>query len=223
VMDCYQQETFPINIDKSRVHILGVANWGGMYTQMFPAGDTAIFTITTKGYIEIAYFSLGAGSHHAPIEFLSITLEARSWIHNCWLGVQWPAQDGILTAVGESPEIMIEHCLFGKLLTRDGIRIEGASTRTIIRYNIFREVALVGIHVVAINTDLGAIIGNRFSLPPQAGTGAAIDIAAGSVGCLIDDNHAMEGKIITTNVPYRDLGGCNWGLNWRHVTVCPPT
>lgn len=223
VMDCYQQETFPINIDRSRVHILGVSHWGGMYTQMFPAGNFAIFTIDTKGYIEIAYFSLGSGAAHASIEFIGAAPEGRTWIHDCWFGAQWTGQDGIKITGGEHPELMIERCLFGKQLTQDGIRIESASTRTIIRDNIFREVALVGIHVVAINTDLGAIIGNRFSLPPQAAAGAAISIAAGAVGCLIDDNHAMEGKIITTNVPYVDAGGCNWGLNWRHVTVCPPT
>lgn len=222
VMDCYQQEPFPINVNRARVHILGVANWGGMFTQMFPPGDTAIFTITTKGYIEIAYFSLGAGSHHAPIEFLSTTLEARSWVHDCWLGAQWTAQDGILTAVGESPEIMIERCLFGKQLTRDGVRIEGASTRTIIRNNLFRQIPGIGINVVAINTDLGAILDNRFSLAAQAAQGSAITIAAGAVGCMVDGNVAMEAGGNTTNNPYVDAGACDWGVNWRGDVVTYP-
>lgn len=222
VIECWQQETFPINVSKSRVHILGVGHMGGMAPAMQPPTDTAIFTITTKGYIEIAYFNLGSGATHAAIEFLSTTLEARSWIHDVWFGHSYAGQDGIKTAVGENPEITIEYCIFGKLLTRDGIRIEGASTRTIIRYNIFRLVPGVGINVVAINTDLGAIIGNKFSLTPAAAAGSAITIGAGAVGCLCDDNHAMEAGGATTQNPYVDGGACDWGVNWRGDVVGYP-
>lgn len=229
VKDSYQQETFPIEINKSRVHILGVGHWGGMFPQMIPqAGtpDRAIFTINTKGYIEIANFNLGAGATHASIEFISAVMEGRTWIHDVWFGHSNGGQDGIKVAAGtEAPENLIERCVFGKLLTRDGIRIEGQSTRTNIINNIFRNVAAVGIDCVNVTgLDIGAILDNRFSLRAQAALGAAITIAAATaVGGPIDNNHAMEGKVITTNVPYLDAGACDWGLNWRHLTVCPPT
>lgn len=226
VMDCYQQETFPIEVNKSRVHILGVSHWGGMFAQMVPPTDTAIFTINTKGYVEIAYFNLGAVNAqavHAPIEFISAISEGRTWIHDCWFGHSWAVHDGIRVLAGtEAPECLIEHCVFGKLTSRDGIRIEGQSTRTIIRENIFRLVAGIGIDVVAINTDLGAIIGNKFSLPAGAGAGAAITIAAGAVGCLCDDNHAMEAGAATTANPYSDAGACDWGMNYRGDVVTFP-
>lgn len=222
VMDCWQQDVFPINVNKSRVHILGAGHWGGMYPRMSPTGDTAIFTISTRGYIEIAYFSLGAGATHASIEFISATSEGRCWIHDIWFGHTETGQDGIKSTVGESPEHLIENCVFGKLLTRDGIRLEAVSTRTIIRNNLFRLVPGVGINVVAINTDLGAIIGNKFSIAAAAAAGAAITIAAGAVGCLVDDNHAMEAGGNTTNNPFSDAGACDWGVNWRGDVVTYP-
>ena len=222
VMDCWQQDTFPINVNKSRVHILGAGHWGGMYPRMTPTGDTAIFTISTKGYIEIAYFSLGAGATHASIEFISASSEGRCWIHDVWLGHSETGQDGIKSTTGESPEHLIENCVFGKLLTRDGIRLEAVSTRTIIRNNLFRRVPGVGINVVAINTDLGAILDNKFSIAAAAAAGAAITIAAGAVGCMVNGNVAMEVGGLTTNNPYVDNGACDWGVNWRGNVVTFP-
>ena len=221
-MDTWQQDTFPINVNKSRVHILGAGHWGGMYPRMAPTEDTAIFTISTKGYIEIGNFSLGAGATHASIEFISATSEGRSWLHDVWFGHTETGQDGIKSTIGESPEHLIERCVFGKLLTRDGIRLEAVSTRTIIRENLFRLVPGVGIDVVAINTDLGAILDNRFSLEAQAAQGAAITIAAGAVGCMVDGNKAMEAGAATTNNPYEDAGACDWGVNWRGNVVTYP-
>jgi len=225
IMNCWQQDTFPVLINKSMVHILGAAHWGGMFQAMQPPTDNAVFTIDTKGYIEIGYLNLGAGETHACIEFIGTFPEARTWIHDVWMGHSYTARDGINIAnFKEAPECMIERCVFGKILTRDGICVEGQSTRTNIINNIFRLIPGIGIDFVnLLGLDIGAILGNRFALLAQAAAGAAINIAsANAVGGPIDDNRAMEGGGATTNNPYVDGGNCAWGVNWRGVATTYP-
>jgi len=225
IMNCWQQDTFPVAINKSMVHILGASHWGGMFQAMQPPTDTAVFTIDTKGYIEVGYLNLGAGDTHACIEFIGTVPEGRTWIHDVWMGHSYTARDGInIASTKEAPECMVERCVFGKILTRDGIRIEGQSTRTNIMNSIFRNVPGVGIHSLnELGLDIGAILGNRFSLLAQAAAGAAITIvSANAVGGPIDDNRAMEAGGNTANNPYSDAGACDWGVNWRGDVVTYP-
>lgn len=214
-LDCWQQETFPISVDVSRVHIIGCDNWNGMYPRMVAPENTAIFEIPgTKSYFEIAHFGLGAGVDHAAIEFVG-GIEARGRIHDCWFGWIGAGQDGIRFD-GEAPEMMIDNNLFGMGLTRDGIRIAGALTRTFIRDNIFQKVAGIGINIVA-ESHLAGIIHNKFSLT-EATKGKAISFAhANCADALVDQNSAMCGRTVAfaagvTN-PYRDLGSNDWGCN----------
>lgn len=214
VMDCWQQEVFPIDIDVSRVHILGVDDWNGYLPRMAPPGDTAIFTLgSTKAYIEIAHLCLAAGASHGCIEVQGLL--GRSRIHDCILGIPGTCQDGIVfDAEADATEMMIDHNWFvGPGVVRDGVRIEGPATRACIRNNVFRQIAGVGVNVLT-EAHLGDILDNKFSLAADVQGGAISFINALSTDCMIDGNHAFFGKTAMGTNPYFDDGGNDWGCNF---------
>jgi len=217
IMDCWQQEDFPIDVDVSRVHILGVDNYNGFLPRMAPPGDTPIFNIT-QSYVEIGHLCLSGGDGHGAIEILGIL--ARSRIHDCVFGIPAACQDGIVFDVtADATETMIDHNLFsGPGIVRDAIRIEAAATRAMIRNNVMRQVGGVGINVLA-EAHLNDILDNTISLAAD-GEGAAISfINAASADCIVDHNSAMFGITKMGQNPYFDDGGNDWGCNWVQCII----
>ena len=223
VLDCWQQDTFPIAVDKSRVHIIGLDVGNGKYPRMAPTGDTAIFVVGEKGYFEIAGFSLGAGAAHGCIEVKTGVTEARGKLHSLWLGWTESGQDGILVPDNtDAPELEIAGCFFGKLLTRDGVRYAGNSTRGVARNNVFRRVGGKGINMLKNGSDIGAILDNVFSIP-DAAAGEAISAAAGAGAALIAGNRAGNLKTDPANNPYVDVTPSNdWVANHAGNTLTFP-
>jgi len=225
VLDCYQQEaSWPIVVDKSRVHIIGLDVGNGKFPRMAPPGDTAVFQVGDKGYFEIAGFSLGAGAAHACIEVEAGGVEARGILHDLWLGWTESGQDGILVPDNtDAPELEIADSFFGSGLTRDGVRLAGNSTRGIIRRNLFNKVGGIGINALKAGSDIRAILSNVFRCA-DAADGEAITLAAGVGNAVIDDNRAAEGAVAMTNNPYRDLSGSlnAWGANYRSNALILP-
>lgn len=225
ILDCWQQDTYPIDVNKSRVHILGVDNWNGYLPRMAPPGDTAIFNINNS-YIEIGHLCLAGGVGHGAIEVVNSL--ARSRIHDCQFGIPGAGQDGIVfDAAADATEMMIDHNTFyGPGVIRDGIRIEAAATRASIRFNVFRQIAGVGINVL-LEAHLNDILENKFSLAADVQGGAITFIDDASTDCLIDHNSACFGKTLMAQNPYFDDGGNDWGCNWaqciateNQATVC---
>jgi len=228
VIDCWQQEpAWPVAVNVNRVHIIGVDVENGKYPRMAPPADTAVFNMACE-YFEIAGFSLGAGATHAPIEFNASL--GRGRIHHCWLGYTEAAQDGIrIAALVDAPELLIEDCVFGALLTRDGIRLDGNSTRTIIRNNLIRRVPGIGIHCRTNGSDIAAITGNSIMIALGAAAGAAITLLLGVGNALISGNIVAEDGANPGNNPYRDLStgvaGTNlnaWGPNYSGIALTFP-
>lgn len=212
ILDHYQ-ETWPVTINKARVHIIGIANVGLPNLWLTKSSDTAIFEIE-EDETEIAGFEFGAGASHAGIE-LTAALKGYGHIHDCLFGWMQTGQDGIRDVdLVDAPAMLIERCRFGNFLTRDGIRIEYNMTRGEIWNNVFRSMAGVGINILNAMA-LGIIGSNVFKLTGNT-AGQAITIAAAAAAgeLFIVDNDANYGRISMGNVPYVVTGGAGDGITW---------
>lgn len=234
VLDCYQQDTFPIVVDVTKVHIIGVVNKSNRYAVMLPSGDTAIFTIASTGNdCEIAGFDLSAGAAHGSIE---LNNPIGIHIHDCIFGSDQAGgtpQDGIIAETGQRNPIhgLIENCKFygtgnsanGKL-TRDGIRDTGGGSANFKNMTLQNNLFL-GIPGICIDLDRaqGAmILNNRFALDANT-AGAAITLGAATAGCFIDGNSANFGKTEMAANPYVDGSAVNsWGINYNAITATLP-
>lgn len=217
----HYQETFPITVNKSMVHIIAV-NVGQPMVWLTASGNTAIFNIE-EDFVEIAGFEFGSGVAHAAIEFTASKGYGR--IHDCVFGWMQTGQDGIkVVAPYEAAETIIENCFFGNNLTRDGIRIEHAMTRGLIQDNLFRSVPGIGINVVSQIT-LGTIRRNKFMLPSDS-AGKAITLGANNSGVFVEDNDANFGDTNAMGqIPWADAAGADvntWDNNKAGGVVAFP-
>lgn len=226
VLDCYDVDIEPIEIDIDRVHLIGVDSGNGKYPRLEATGDTSILDIKAN-YFEIAGFSFGGGASRGAIRWQAS--EARGIIHHCWFGHTATSAYGIEIPSGyDAMEMLIEHCIFGAGLTADGILIDHNATRTIIRNNIFRRLGGLGINVPAGKGFAeGSILDNVFAVK-DAQNGEAITIASTAENhILIMGNRAANGMLNAgyTFNPYRDLADNtynDWGMNYRGNEVKEP-
>lgn len=234
VIDCWQQDTFPIVVNKTRVHIIGIVNKSNRFPVMAPTGDTAIFTIGSLGNdCEIAGFNLGGGANHGCIE---LSNPIGLWIHDIIFGSQHAGgtpQDGIAAISPHDPihGLIGPNCKFygsgnnsNGLLTRDGIRNIGGGAPNF-RNMTVKENIFLGVPGIGIDLDFaqGAmLIKNQFALPSDT-EGKAITL--GGKGCWVDDNHANYGDTTMTANPFKDTaaaGANTWGLNHKGGTSIMP-
>ena len=231
VLDCWNQDTCPIVIDKSRVHIIGVSNATMVpfpYAVITGAGVDTVFRLGAN-YIEIAGFAMGS-SGHACIDLTASF--GGHWIHHNTFGLSVACQDGIYSAVADCPSFStIENNMFDQSITRDGIRVLGP-TRCIIRNNIFREiVGGIGVHVTGPSTaEATAIIGNYFYAPIASALSAGWAITIGSSGAIIMGNRASQAGNNAGNSPYVDSTGAGvatrlngWSDNWIADAAANPS
>jgi len=218
-------ETFPIACNVNDVHIIGMGVFNMNRTPIWPAGATAAFEITDHD-VEIAGFDLAAGAASACIENGDTVW--RAWIHDNEFGRIHGCQDGIGIGLGavDCPHWLIENNTFGHLntLTRDGIRIEQNSTRSVIRNNLFYvDTGTVGIHLQGLCTAIGYIMDNRFKVADaQAGEAVYVENVNASV-CQFHNNMVASGNVAMTFNPYRDLGAaCHWGVNYAGTAPVYP-
>ena len=234
VLDYWQNDAvYPIVVDKSFVHIIGLDFGNGGPQWASPVGDFAFFTIGAKGYFEIAGFNFGGGATHGCIEGdpALAPAEGRGIIHHCRFGWDQAAQDGIRVLGTKDLCIMdIHDNLFGGLLTRDGIRLDGTSTRSLFHHNFFRDIPSIGIHCQMTGSDIGAITDNIFKCPDIA-NGEAITMMDGVGNALITGNMAGGQDNAMGFNPYRDrsatAGGAGtgfnaWGINYAGIVAILP-
>lgn len=217
------EPNWPIAIDVERVHLIGMSQDAYPYVRLESQDDTSTIQIGAVQHYEIAGFELGAGPPlpaactNACIESIAGPATAgRGWIHHCsfgWLLGVLRAQDGIRIAnTFDWCMSVVEHCLFNGVLaatygiTRDGIRIEGNSTRGIFRNNLFRNLddGGVGIHCIQAGSDIGAILNNLFSGLPGIADGEAIWMELGVGNAMICGNRAGAHAAAPAFNPYRD-------------------
>ena len=217
VLDSWDQETFPITVDVSRTHIIGL-DMGTGWPQLHVATDLAVFSVT-KNNVEIAGLSLEATAQttaHGLIECKTFGM-GHANIHDCMLGHLGAAYHGIV--LDNAGYTFIHHNTFGHLLAGKGIY--GVVNKEFIDFNNFHGVGSIAIQID--DGPVGEIIGNRIVCAGTDGTG--IYLTAGSKGLgLIDDNRAMTLAGACSGDPFRDLGTpkANWGMNYKDIRVTLP-
>lgn len=225
VQDYWDNDSFPVVVDKQCVRIigLGAGNPMGMWCLM-NSGAAACFSIGTAGYGEIAGFSMIADTSNPGI-LVTLGNECKIHIHHCAFGEHGATRDGIdgTTASVEFNQSLVEHCIFGHQLTRDGLRL-GIPTWSWIMHNLFRAYGGVGVHLYgAKGGELGGVIGNKFYKDAAFAKGDAITLSTCANG-LIDENHAMEDGADPGIIPYLDTSSPinAWGVNWSGDKVAYP-
>lgn len=221
-------ETWPISIDKADVSIVGWREEGNRSTNIVPAADTAAVSVAENN-VSLIGLGFGGGTNHGAIEFA--TAYSSTLVKECWFGVQYGMQDGILvgSGVGDAAYLTVIDCWFGRLITRDGIRIEINATWAQLGLpghgNRFQNVAGIGIHTTLALHE-AQIYDNRFRLPSDT-EGKAITLESSGTDpelCYIDGNRANYGKTEMANNPYFDGGAATntWGLNYKGGTAVMP-
>lgn len=221
----WRQDTFPIEVDRDAVHIIGIAGPQG-YAGMSVPTDTATFNFAANqgDSSEIAGFAFGGtgAATHACIELQGDNNNV--WIHDCTFGHLWcgePAvaiQDGIRIL---GPDVIhggiIENCWFhgstvgcGRI-ARCGIYAHWWTLGTI-RNNYFLKCP--GITIVAnevggaiylLDGDQVSIIHNKIGISDDAVNGNGIYLAVGCNGCLVAENEANRGVVTDTSNPFVDI------------------
>ena len=226
VLDYWSNDTvWPIDINKSRVRIVGSAGAGAQWPIVAPTGDVSAFSINAA-FIELARMALQGGATAGCVDVAATVWGA--WMRNLWFGVTGGAQDGFRgTAPFDLPYLLITGCRFGQGLTRDGVRILHNATRGSIGHwngpgNFFDQIPGIAVNVALNGAQVG-IFNNRFAMAADT-AGDAITLAAATELCVVDGNHAHYGKAAMAQNPYRDLGNANnsWGLNYAGILATLP-
>lgn len=226
VLDCWDADTYPIVINKSRIHIIGVTSPA---MNVFPQlqGSTADIFQLNANYVEIAGFgfvSIGA----AGIVSGAAT-PSYGWIHHCTFATAaLSLLNGIELSGGQMGNMLIEDNFFGANITNDGLT--GQFVNCIIRNNVFRDCANVAVNLGGV--EIGAVIGNYFFRGLDgAPAGWAITLAVAANGGIIADNKASQtgNAVGADNLPYVDASGAavgtrlnGWAANYHGETVIVP-
>jgi len=227
VWNCSNTDTYPIQIAKSFIHIIGA--WA-LNSPTWIDGDTdddaAIEFLAGGANCELANLELGAGDDYAGIEVSGNGIWGNH-IHDCRFGMSigMGGKNGIAsTGTGEMINWIIENCRFGTLLTGNSIDLISAGGAnpckgTIIRRNYFQVAGSDhGINLAATqDLDDGGIYDNRFELEAEADNGEAIYFVSGAKGN-VHNNYAWGAAgIALTHNPFFDAGTTNmsFGSNFR--------
>ena len=217
-------ETWPIDINKSKVHIIGTPSQASPSPSFFPDEDAHCFIISASN-VEIAGLQLSGAATKAAIVTSGTIWKAN--IHHNFFNWMQTAQDAIQlsneTDLADCPQWWIHDNKFGSNFTQHGIHIIYNSCRTIIERNLFLDIPSggIGVFVDQAGAAVGAILDNTFAVA-DAADGEAITFIAGTALCTIHGNRTGEGVAAMTQTPYRDLGANNWGMNWFDVRAIMP-
>ena len=220
------EASYPITISKNMVHVIGLVRGFNLAKEpMIGTTDSAVAMNVTGNEVEVTGFGFCAGSTSGCLTVGSLNGVFGLLVRDCSFGLTWlGAQDGIqVPQTYGAPDLEVDHCIFGPMLTSNGIRIYTNATRAQIHDNQFHRVQNEAIHMgeAAAPTDVW-IVNNKFALPSDTAK-YAIRIDLGSSG-FIDGNSANYGTSAMTNNPYYDAGSNHWGLNHKAgVSVLPAT
>ena len=226
-------ETWPVNVNKSQIHIIGVglpsAKWPLVSVLAPAAGDTANPALNvTAARVELAGINVGGGDTAGGIH---VGVGGGTWgfyCHDVFFGVEGTGQDGIRVPAGTpAPYLTVVDCRFDTGLTRDGIRLDANATRSRLglpgRGNLFTNVPGVAMNLNAAVTEPG-IFDNVFGLPGDV-EGSAITFHASVLDATVDGNRAGNGVDGGANNPYLDQAAGdanNWLVNWKGNAVTYP-
>jgi len=241
------QEAWPVTINVSRVHIIGVGtDPNHPFVALNAAADTAIFVLNNCPNSEIAGFSFGGGNTHGGIEDAA-GIPMGVYIHDCVFGHTFAGDTPLngIRIVWNVTDVRIENNLFlgnqsagGGTLTGNGIHFHatGDTLGGVIKGNVFKGINGIGCWI---NLPLGVpggiyITDNEFyqDIADGAPLGWAITLngPALTAGCFVARNVASQTGDATGNNPYRDLstgviGTClnGWVMNCTGVVAIVPS
>lgn len=230
-------EAWPVEVNKDMIHIFGVGDpaqkWP-VVSVLAPAGaDTANPALYVTGQrVEIAGLELGGGDtagcvHPGPIGGGAWGV----WIRDCFFGITGDSvgQDGIRVVAGaDAPYLTVTGCQFGPYLTRDGIRVDGVTTRGQLGLpgypaNLFKVIPGIAVNMVG-GSASPAICNNVMFLPSNT-AGKGITLGAGVAGGYVHGNYANYGDTEAANNPFTDGAGAganHWVLNYKGITATMP-
>lgn len=235
VLDSYDDDTFPIEMNKRNIHVIGFGYGPFMEGRgvLDGAGEACFETLTTGGGSEIAGFHMGStGAADACINAEGLIWQM--WIHHNTFASTILAQDGIGDSLDGASGTKypaywtIEDNYFDVQLGRNGIRAY-ALTRCFIRRNVFRGCAGACIYEHA-GSATGPVILDNFFHSDSTAEGSAITLGGFCADGLISGNHAAEDGDEPGNNPYLDNSHNTpasmtnaWGVNWGGITAIEPT
>jgi len=233
-------ETFPIQVNKKKVHILGVAQPNFPYPAVHPGTDVAAFAVNESGsYSEIGLLTIGGGNSYAGISLGAVTgvntKPEGILINGCIFGHSWfgTPLSGIDSPQYGAMGAMILDCTFLGDLINAGGKITGNAIDFTTAVAGHEGLQILGCKfagvAIAINLYRGQsalIQGNTFAVP-DAQNGEAVTLQSDNLGVMVKDNEAINGMLSAgyTFNPYRDLSADpanHWGRNYRGNAVIEP-
>lgn len=217
------EAAWPIDINVSKVHIIGTPTQASPSPLFDAPADTDCFTLSASN-VEIAGLEMSAGATAACIASSGTIWKAN--IHHNWFATQGGARDGIhQEGAVDCPHWYVWRNVFGNPdvgITRDAIRVDQNMTRSFFRDNFFHVTSGgLGIHFQGLCTGNMVVLDNRFNCP-DAGAGEAITLSATAI-IFADGNVAGQGKVAMANNPYVDTNGTgNWGVNYQPGAIILP-
>ena len=230
------QETWPIDVNKTLVHIVGVGTvgqkWPVVRVAAPGAGDTAnpAFSVTA-GRVEIANLEIGGGDTAGGIHPTNAGGVWGLTVHDCFFGVTGDStgQDGIRVPAGSAaPYLTVYGCRFGHYLTRDGIRYDANGTRSMIgvpgeKANYFHNLPGICINIASAVTEPGVF--NNWMAVIDDTQGHGITLATAVSGAWVMGNTANFGDADMVANPFEDgaAGDANtWANNYKGITIIHP-
>jgi len=215
------EETWPITISKSYVHLIGTPDQASPTPFIAPQDDNHGIILTAGG-VEIAGFNFGATAAHLEACIYCGTAQWMNHIHHNFFAWSTEAYDCIRLE-GSPVNTSIHHNYFG-LHGFDRYGILASTGRINIENNVFFVAGRIvtGSEGIRASSDFGGVIRNNVFRVPGSLAGEAIHLTGG-VGFLVDGNHAMEGVAATASTnPYQEDGTNHWGLNYSNQTAQLP-
>lgn len=221
VQDYWQPagETWPVNINKSKVHIIGVKSGGyRCWACMAAPADTACLSIAADD-VRIANLYFDAGASHGGIEFAGS--KNRMGIYDCWFGT---GKHGIYSAMGGIGfGVEIAGCFFCQALTAQSIYIADDPAFFRVHDNVFD--ACQGVAIEVTMGGGGQIYDNMIACGADV-QGRGITLGASVYRCLVMDNKAYFGNAAgMAQNPFLDsaaAGANHWANNMWGITLTHP-
>lgn len=220
VLDYWQPagETWPVSVNKSKVHIIGVRSGGyRCWACMSAPADTACLSIAADD-VRVANLYFDAGASHGGIEFAGG--KSRMGIYNCWFGT---GKHGILDASGTVAfGLEIAGCYFCQALTAQSIYVNDDPAFIRIHDNVFD--ACQGVAISIVQGAAGQIYDNLIACGADV-QGRGITLAAGVSRYLVMGNVANYGDTDMASNPFLDGAGAgsnHWANNMKGITLIQP-
>lgn len=216
-------ETFPIEINATHVHLIGVpdqASQRNVCLNVTTGTENCIEFGADASDIEIAGIEFGATTQACIYADVPTPFTPRVHIHHCEFGWIRTCEDGISIEAGgaDTPHWLVEHNRFGENCTRAGIYNNYNSTRSFYRNNFFKVAQnAVGIHLVGLCTGHIFVLDNYFQVTDNA-AGEAITTSVTATGLAVG-NMAGQGKVNMANIPWVDGGSFDWVGNLVTATA----